>query len=87
MLDKLLKAILAAAGLLVAWGVAAPTEAAPIAPTAMKAIALTDVQLASFWGKPFPYGYAYRDYPRRCTWIIASDSARVRSCRILRVRR
>jgi hypothetical protein len=41
-------------------GAVSPAHAAPVAPAALKAPPDASVDRVSFWGKPFPYGYAYR---------------------------
>lgn len=51
-------------GALMAIGCLATARAAPIAPTAMTALIGPPVTSVSFWGRPFPFGYAY--YPRQC---------------------
>src|SRR6266404_8524850 len=46
---------------------ATSATAAPIQPVQIGKAIGSDVQQASFWGLPYPYGYAYRDgyYTRR----------------------
>jgi hypothetical protein len=35
-------------------------HAAPVVPSALKTVVDASVDLVSFWGRTFPYGYAYR---------------------------
>lgn len=46
-------------GTLMAVGCVATVHAAPIAPAAMTAPIGPPVEFVSFWGYPFPVGYAY----------------------------
>jgi hypothetical protein len=41
-------------------GALTPGRAAPVVPSALKIPAGASADLVSFWGRPFPYGYAYR---------------------------
>jgi hypothetical protein len=46
--------------------------AAPIAPAAMTELSNPPVKLVSFWGRAFPWGYAY--YPGQCYTYIPVDT-------------
>jgi hypothetical protein len=49
---------------LIVIGCLAPVNAAPIVPSTMATIVGLRADLVTFWGLPFPYGYAYR--PGQC---------------------
>jgi hypothetical protein len=51
-------------GALITIGCLAPAGAAPIAPSEMTARIGAHTHSVSFWGLPFPFGYAYR--PEQC---------------------
>ncbi len=51
-------------GALIMSGCLATARAAPITPTPMTALIGPPVKFVSFWGKPFPFGYAY--FPGQC---------------------
>ena len=51
--------VLAISALLVT-SIASSSNAAPISPVDIARGATADVEHASFWGLPFPYGYRYR---------------------------
>jgi hypothetical protein len=56
----------------VAIGWCAQACAAPIAPHAMIAQAVMPAHSVSFWGIPFPFGYAYR--PGQCYMYVQEET-------------
>lgn len=62
MVHKSLRAVIIGALMTVGYLGAAP--AAPIAPAAIATLNDAPVKLVSYWGRPFPWGYAY--YPGQC---------------------
>ena len=52
--------------------VTSTVAAAPIAPAAMTALSSPAVKLASFWGRAFPWGYAY--YPGQCYTYVPVET-------------
>ncbi len=61
MFRKIFYALVAAAAL--AGASSGASAAGPSAALAAWGSLGSDVALASFWGRPFPYGYAWRGYP------------------------
>ena len=47
-------------GAMITIGCLATARAAPIAPSAMTALIGSPAEFVSFWGNPFPFGYAYQ---------------------------
>jgi hypothetical protein len=59
-------------GAMIAFGCFAPASAAPIAPLAMTALIGSRADFVSFWGRPFPYGYAYG--PGQCYTYVQEET-------------
>jgi hypothetical protein len=59
MFRKMVYGLVAAAALGTACGSTAVSAAGPGFPGALPAVG-PNVELASFWGEPYPYGYAWR---------------------------
>lgn len=57
MVHKSLRAVIV--GALMTIGCLGAVNAAPIAPTAITALSSPPVKLVSYWGRAFPWGYAY----------------------------
>lgn len=53
-------------------GVACTSHAAPFVPVDLAAMAVPAAEHVSFWGRPFPYGYAYRR--GGCTRIVRVET-------------
>jgi hypothetical protein len=60
MVGKTAFALIVAGGVSAAMVAVQPASAAPISPVNVVKDIGTQVDPASFWGLPFPYGYAYR---------------------------
>jgi len=52
------KSLRAVVGALMTIGCLGAAYSAPIAPSAMTALSNSPIKLVSFWGRPFPWGYA-----------------------------
>jgi hypothetical protein len=61
-------------GGLLMFGCLAPANAAPMAPSAITARVSAGINLVSFWGLPFPFGYAYR--PGQCYKEMPVDTGK-----------
>jgi hypothetical protein len=62
------------AGALIMVGCLSPASAAPIAASKTTGLIGSHTNLASFWGLPFPYGYAYR--PGQCYIYVQEETRR-----------
>ena len=70
MVHKSLRAVIV--GVLMTIGCLGAVYAAPIAPTAMTALSSPAVKLVSFWGRAYPWGYAY--YPGQCYTYVPVET-------------
>jgi hypothetical protein len=70
MLHKSLRVVIV--GALMTVGCLGSAYAAPIAPAAITTLSSPSVKLASFWGRPFPWGYRF--YRGQCYSYVPSES-------------
>lgn len=61
-------------GAVMTLGCLSSAGAAPMAPAAIPTQASSPVEHASFWARPFPYGYAYG--PGQCWKRVAEETPR-----------
>src|SRR5579863_3888801 len=70
MVHKRLRAVMV--GALMTIGSFGAAYAAPVAPTAMRALMSSPVETVSFWGRAFPSGSAY--YPGQCYATVEKET-------------
>ena len=63
MVRRISHIVIIAASFAIGACLATPSFAAPIHPVELGKGAASALEQASFWGLPYPYGYAYRDNP------------------------
>ncbi|WP_157100564.1 hypothetical protein [Rhodoplanes sp. Z2-YC6860] len=68
MAGRTLQRVVYSAAFMLGLGLAFTAQAAPINPGSINRVANTELEQASFWGLPFPYGYEER--PSECVRYV-----------------